>query len=92
MTSMGCGCDLGCNCSSLGCGCDSLGCGCKDKTLLGQIEKATGMNPWWFLAGTVIGVGLWYSLKGAVTPLPETKPQANIAPTPSGNPGFSAYG
>lgn len=69
MTKMGCGCDrLGCSCSDLGCGCDSMSCGCKDKSLLGQIQKITGMNPWWFLAGSVAGVGLWYVLKGAETP------------------------
>jgi hypothetical protein len=81
---MGCGCDqLGCSCSELGCGCDSLGCGCKDKSLLGQIQKATGMNPWWFLAGSVAGVGLWYVLKGAATPAkPSSVGQESILPPP----------
>lgn len=43
----------------MGCGCD-LGCECQHKGVLGQIEQTTGMNPWWFLAGAGVGVGLWY--------------------------------
>jgi len=85
MTRMGCGCDqLGCGCSEMGCGCDSLGCGCKDKSLLGQIQKATGMNPWWFLAGSVAGVGLWYILKdaAAATLPPSTAGQESVLPPP----------
>lgn len=66
MTRMGCGCDtLGCSCSELGCGCDSMGCGCRDKSILGQIEKATGMNPWWFLIGAAAGVGAYYVFRQA---------------------------
>lgn len=66
---MGCGCDkLGCSCSDLGCGCDSLGCGCQDKSLLGQIAAVTGMNPWWFLAGAVSGVAIYYLAKNSASP------------------------
>lgn len=90
---MGCGCDrMGCSCSEMGCGCDSMGCGCKDRTLLGQINKATGMNPLWFLAGSIAGVGLWYLLKEAGTPAskPSTAGQESImAPPPIAAP--SAY-
>lgn len=50
----------------LGCGCD-LGCDC-NKGILGQIQGSTGMNPWWFLAGAVGGVALWYVVKNAATP------------------------
>lgn len=50
----------------LGCGCD-LGCEC-NKGLLGQIQKATGMNPWWFLAGAGAGVALWYVFKNVAAP------------------------
>lgn len=85
MNKMGCGCDtMGCSCSDLGCGCDSMGCGCKDKSLLGQIQKATGMNPWWFLAGSVAGVGLWYVLKDAVAsaPQPSRAGQESVLPPP----------
>lgn len=82
MNRMGCGCDsMGCSCDSLGCGCDSLGCGCKDKTMLGQIEKATGMNPWWFLIGAGVGAGLWYVLTKKPTPTPAG--QESIAPVPT---------
>jgi hypothetical protein len=52
MKKMGCGCDLGCEC----------------KKFLGQIEAATGMNPWWFLAGAVGGVALYYVAKNAASP------------------------
>lgn len=49
----------------LGCGCD-LGCEC-NKGVLGQIQNATGMNPWWFLAGAAGGVALWYVIKNAAS-------------------------
>lgn len=48
MNQMGCGCELGCEC---------------DKGVLGQIEAATGLNPWWFVIGAGAGIGLYYLLK-----------------------------
>jgi hypothetical protein len=90
MTRMGCDCDkMGCSCSELGCGCDSLGCGCRDKSLLGQIEKATGMNPWWFLAGSVVGVSLWYVFQNSNSVLTPAGKESVMAPPPIAAP--SAY-
>jgi len=84
MNKMGCGCDLGCKCE-LGCGCD-VGCSsCQSKSTLGQIERATGMNPWWFLAGAAVGAGLWYfvSRPKAAAPKPSTAGQEKVAAMPS---------
>lgn len=68
MNKMGCGCDLGCD----------LGCDCHDKSVLGQIEQVTGMNPWWFLAGAGIGAGLWYLVSR-----PSSAGKESIMPVPS---------
>lgn len=91
MTRMGCGCDqMGCSCSEMGCGCDSLGCGCKDKSVLGQIEKATGMNPWWFLAGSVVGVSLWYIFRNTNVPPKPAGQESVMAPPPIAAPSTYA--
>lgn len=52
MKKMGCGCDLGCDCN---------------KSILGQIHSATGLNPWWFLAGAAGGVALYFVAKNAAS-------------------------
>lgn len=70
MKKMGCGCDLGCECNKF----------------LGQIESATGMNPWWFLAGAVGGAALYFVAKQSVSsdagterilPVPPKTPPSN---------------
>lgn len=65
MKRMGCGCDLGCECN---------------KGVLGKIQAATGMNPWWFLAGAVGGVALWHVLRSSVSP--SNPGQESIMPVP----------
>jgi hypothetical protein len=70
----------------MGCGCD-MGCECQNKSVMGQIEQATGMNPWWFLAGAGVGLGLWYVVsKPPASAMPSSAGQESIMPVPKAVP------
>lgn len=77
MNKMGCGCDLGCGCE-MGCDCE-MGCGCANEGL-GKTQKATGLNPWWFLLGAGVGAGAWYLLKNTVA-VPGSVVTSNVGQT-----------